>query len=69
MNHRFVFRFLGKMLMVTSALMVLPLIVSIVYGEDCYTSFLVSMGISLAIGFPLMVFCKTEDRVIYAKET
>lgn len=68
MNRRFVFRLLGKMLMVTSALMVLPLIVSIVYSEECYTSFLVSMGICLAIGFPLMVFCKTEDRVIYAKE-
>lgn len=54
--------------MVTSALMVLPLIVSIIYKEECYTAFLISMGISLAIGFPLTVFCKTEDRVIYAKE-
>ena len=49
--------------MVTSAL-----IVSIIYKEECYTAFLISMGISLAIGFPLTVFCKTEDRVIYAKE-
>lgn len=54
--------------MVTSLLMVLPLIVSLVYKEDCYISFLISMGVSLAIGFTLMVFCKTEDRVIYAKE-
>lgn len=68
MNRRFVFRLLGKMLMVTSLLMVLPLIVSLVYKEDCYISFLISMGVSLAIGFTLMVFCKTEDRVIYAKE-
>ncbi len=68
MNRRFVFRLLGKMLMVTSALMVLPLIVALIYKEECYTSFLISMGISFAIGFPLMVFCKTEDRVIYAKE-
>ncbi len=68
MNRRFVFRLLGKMLMVTSALMVLPLIVSIIYKEESYTAFLLSIGISLAIGFPLMTFCKTEDRVIYAKE-
>lgn len=68
MNRKFVYRLLGKLLMVTSALMVLPLIVSIIYKEECYTSFLLSMGISLAIGFPLTVFCKTEDRVIYAKE-
>ena len=68
MNRRFVFRLLGKMLMVTSALMVLPLIVSIIYKEESYTAFLLSIGISLAIGFPLMTFSKTEDRVIYAKE-
>lgn len=54
--------------MVTSALMVLPFIVSLIYNEDCYKAFLLSMGISVAVGFPLMVFNKTEDRVIYAKE-
>ena len=68
MNRKFVFRLLGKMLMVTSLLMVLPLIVSIIYKEDCYIAFLLSIGISLAVGFPLMTFCKTDDRVIYAKE-
>lgn len=68
MNRRFVFRLLGKMLMVTSALMLLPFIVSLIYKEDCYKAFLLSMGISVAVGFPLMVFNKTEDRVIYAKE-
>lgn len=54
--------------MVTSALMLLPFIVSLIYNEDCYKAFLLSMGISVAVGFPLMVFNKTEDRVIYAKE-
>ncbi len=54
--------------MVTAALMVLPLVVSLIYKEECYTSFLLSIGISVAVGFPLMVFNKTEDRVIYAKE-
>ncbi len=54
--------------MVTSALMLLPFIVSLIYKEDCYKAFLLSMGISVAVGFPLMVFNKTEDRVIYAKE-
>lgn len=68
MNRRFVFRLLGKLMMVTAALLVLPLIVSIIYKEDCYTAFLLSIGISIAIGFPLIVFNKTEDRVIYAKE-
>ena len=68
MNRRFVFRLLGKLMMVTAALLVLPLIVSIIYKEDCYTAFLLSIGISIAIGVPLIVFNKTEDRVIYAKE-
>lgn len=68
MNRRFVFRLLGKLMMVTAALLVLPLIVSIIYKEESYTSFLLSIGISIAIGVPLIVFNKTEDRVIYAKE-
>lgn len=68
MNRRFVFRLLGKMFMVTALLMLLPLIVSLIYGEKCYIAFLISIGIGLLIGVPLSAACKTEDRVIYAKE-
>lgn len=68
MNRRFVFYLLGQIFNATAALMVLPLIVSAVYTESCFFSFFITIGICLVIGIPLSLACKTEDRVIYAKE-
>lgn len=68
MNRRMVFYVLGQMLKVVAGLMCLPLIVSLIYGENCVWSFLISIAVALVIGFPLSIFCKTKDSVIYAKE-
>lgn len=68
MNRRFVFYLLGKIFIASAALMLLPLIVSAVYVESGFFAFLISIGISLAIGLVLSIVSKTEDRVIYAKE-
>lgn len=68
MNRRFVFYLLGQIFKATAALMVLPLIVSAVYTEPSFFAFFITIGISLVIGFALALICKTEDRVIYAKE-
>lgn len=68
MNRRFVFYLLGQIFNATAALMVLPLIVSAVYTEASFFSFFITIGICLIIGIPLSLACKTEDRVIYAKE-
>lgn len=68
MNRRFVFHLLGLIFNATAALLVLPLIVSAIYMETGFFAFLITIGICLAIGLPLFFMCKTEDRVIYAKE-
>lgn len=68
MNRRFVFYLLGQIFKATAALMVLPMIVSAIYTESCFFSFFITIGICLAIGFPLSLSCQTEDKVIYAKE-
>lgn len=68
MNRRFVFHLLGNIFIATAMLMILPLVVSLIYSESCYLAFLISIGISLALGLPLSLLCKTQDRVIYAKE-
>lgn len=68
MNRRFVFHLLGKIFLITAALMVLPLAVSLIYREDCYLSFIISIAISLVVGAVLSYVCRTEDKVIYAKE-
>lgn len=68
MNRRFVFYLLGQIFNATAALMVLPLIVSAIYTEPGFFAFFITIGICLIIGIPLSLACKTEDRVIYAKE-
>ncbi len=68
MNRRMVFYILGQMFKSAAALMVLPLLISLLYGEKCVWSFLITIVIALVIGVPLAFFCKTEDHVIYAKE-
>lgn len=68
MNRRMVFYMIGQILKAAAALMILPLIVSAVYSEQCFWSFLITILISLAIGFILSFFCKTENSVIYAKD-
>ncbi len=68
MNRRMVLYTVGTVAKLIAALMVLPLAVSLIYGEDCYMSFLISIVISLAFGFALSIFSKPSSKVIYARE-
>lgn len=68
MNRRMVFYMVGQMIKLQSALLVLPMAVSIFYGEHCFWSFLITIGISLVLGFALTFIFKPRSRVIYAKE-
>ena len=51
-----------------AAVLLLPMLVSIGYGEDAYLSFLISAFISLTIGVVFRLTTKTQNHVIYAKE-
>ena len=68
MNRRFVFYLLGLIFNATAALMILPMVVSALYTEQSFFGFFITIGICLVIGIPMCLACKTEDRVIYAKE-
>lgn len=68
MNRRMVFYLTGQMLKVEAALLILPLIVSLYYKEACFTSFLITIGIALAVGFLLTLITRPQNHVIYAKE-
>ncbi len=48
--------------------MVLPLIVSAIYKEDCYLSFLLVILISLGVGLALSALSRPKDKTIYARE-
>jgi trk system potassium uptake protein TrkH len=67
MNIRIVLHQIGTILKVEAALMVLPLLISIIYGESTYYAFLIPIALLLAIGF-LLTGKKDFDRTIYAKE-
>ncbi len=53
MNKRLTFKLIGKVLMVEAAMMILPLIASVIYGGDDVAALLISMAITAAAGFVL----------------
>ncbi len=68
MNRRMILYMVGQMIKLESALLCLPAIVSLIYRERCVAAFLVTIGITLALGFALTLVFKPRTRVIYAKE-
>lgn len=68
MNRRMVLYTVGTVIKIEAALMVLPLIVSLIYKEGCVTDFLISIAVALLGGFALTMIFKPGSKVIYAKE-
>ena len=58
----------GLMLKVEAALLLLPAIAALIYGESCLWSILISAAISLAAGFALTLLSRPKSQVIYARE-
>ena len=67
MNIKMVFSILGRTLLIEAGLMLCPLLVGIIYGENTWADYLIPIGGLLAIGLPL-AFLKIKDRSIYVKE-
>ena len=68
MNRRMILNTVGLMLKVEAALLLLPAIAALIYGESCLWSILISAAISLAAGFALTLLSKPKTQVIYARE-
>ena len=68
MNRRIVFYMLGQILKVEAALMTLPLVCSVIYGEESGFSFIVTIALSLCFGFLLTAVNKPKDKTFFAKE-
>ena len=68
MNRRMVFFLVGQILKAEAALLALPLIVSLLYKESGYLSFLITIGIALVLGFGLTLISRPKNKVIYATE-
>jgi len=59
---------LGLMLLVEAALLLLPCIVAVIYGESCLWALLLSAGIALAAGLACKFLAKPKTSLIYARE-
>jgi len=69
MNRKMICYMLGQLIKLEGALMVLPLICSILYREhDSMTAFAVTIIFALAVGFTLTALNRKCDRTIYARE-
>ena len=68
MNRRMVFYLLGKILIIETALLGLPLFCSIIYGEKCVFAFFITMAISFVLGIALLLLNKPKDKTFFAKE-
>ena len=67
MNYKMMLNVLGKTLMIGAGLMICPLLVNFICGEENYLSFIIPMAIMIVLGFGLS-FIKPKDKSIYAKE-
>ena len=68
MNYRMVFHIIGRVAMLESALLLLPLLVSIYYGESCVWSFLWAIAVALLLGGVLTLISRPKNRGVFARE-
>lgn len=69
MNIKAVLNTLGKISLVEGVLLILPLIVSLIYGElISASSFAITIGFSALVGAALLLITRRHNHIIYAKE-
>jgi trk system potassium uptake protein TrkH len=67
MNKKMITYVMGRILMCEAALLLPPLVVALIYAENTLTSFLVTIGVTVACGLLLLLF-KPKDKTIYARD-
>ena len=58
----------GSVLLTEAALLLLPLLVSVIYRESCAWAFLITIGITLAVGGLICLTLRPKDRTLFSKE-
>ena len=66
MNRRMIFKVLGLIMFCLCALLTVPTVVGLLYGERV-THFLITIGVSALVGL-LLLLPKPQSEVIYAKD-
>ena len=68
MNKRMIFYMLGKIILLEAILLLLPLGCALIYKEECFWAFAITIVIAIIISFVLSFLNKPKDKNIYAKE-
>ena len=68
MNKRMVLYMLGKILMLESALLILPFVCALIYKEDISYCYVYTIAIAAAAGALLMFIGRPRNKAIFAKE-
>lgn len=68
MNRKIVFNITGKLLRALAGIMLLPMIVSIIYKENEFFSFLAAAVLSFVLGVVLSLCTKNCKKELYARE-
>ncbi len=69
MNYRMIFYTVGKVLRMESIILVLPAIVSLIYGEYFPAASLIAgAAVALVVGYALLLCLKPKNTTFYAKE-
>lgn len=68
MNKKMVFYMLGRIILLEGVLLVLPAICSLIYREESFWAFLITIGIALICGGTLTLINRTKNNTIFAKE-
>lgn len=68
MNRKMVFYTIGRIMLVLSALLLLPTACAVYFSETTLSAFLITVAVSLCAGLVLTLSCKTKNNVIFAKE-
>lgn len=68
MNYKLVFSTVLKVIKLESALMLLPLITSLIYKENCFYAFLITMVVSFTLAHVIEKFIKPDSKYFYSKD-
>lgn len=60
MNYKMVIYTIGRVVLLEAALLVLPMVMSLLYGENCALSFALTIVVALATGALLTLLCRGE---------
>ena len=68
MNRKIVFNVTGRLLQAMSLILLLPALISIIYRESSFISFLITAALSFILGFSLCLATRNYSKTLYAKE-